>query len=466
MKLLDIMTSPWMIRMERLREIQALYLATMRGDKVEFDEIEARIAKAVGETDVRDTYEVIDGVAVIEIAGVITKRSSFFSFFFGGAASQEIAMKIRDALDNGAVKAILLNIDSPGGTVDGTQDLAELIHQSRGIKPIVSYTDGMMASAAYYIGAAAGAVYISGDTADIGSIGVVMTHLDYSKADEMHGYKETDIYAGKYKRIVSGNRPLSDEGRNYLQEQVDYVYSVFVQDVARYRGVSVDEALEMADGKIFIGKQAIEAGLVDGVSAFDRLVQRMAAGEAVTAKSRKLSGKETIMDLKELKEKHSELYTQVLEEGSAAGRQEGEDKAKDALEAAASDAAAKAIEAERKRIIDIKALAIPGHEDLIEQMISDGTSAAEAAIKLIQAENALRAQKAEEFAAGGPKPVVEAETSTVDGKPERVEKDPRAEVDRRVKAKMKENDKLTYRQGLNAVLKEDPELAAEYEGRK
>ena len=272
MKLLDIMTAPWMISREKLAEIRGIYQTHMRGDKIDTKAIESQLVIAIGEKKERGKYDILNGVAVIPIVGVISKELSLFSFFFDGVSTRETALMIKDALADDEVESILLDIDSPGGTVDGTQELAELIYSSRGQKPIIAYTDGMMASAAYYIGAAADKIYISGDMPDIGSIGVVMTHLDYSKSDEMYGYKETDIFAGKYKRITTGNRPLTEEGKEYLQDQVDYVYSIFVNDVAKYRGVSVEDALAMADGKIFIGRQALNAGLVDGVATYDELV--------------------------------------------------------------------------------------------------------------------------------------------------------------------------------------------------
>jgi len=289
MKLLDIMTAPWMIAPDKLAEIRAIYQAHIRGEKIDIKAIEAQLAIAIGERQSKEPYQydIINGVAIIPVKGVVSKRSSLFSFFFSRASTTDIAIMFKDALSNQDVESILLDIDSPGGTVDGTQELAELIYSARGQKPIIAYTDGMMASAAYYIGAAADSIYISGDMPDIGSIGVAMMHLDYSANDEKYGFKETDIFAGKYKRIATGNRPLSKEGKEYLQDQVDYIYSVFVNDVAKYRGRSVEDVLEnMADGKIFIGRQALDAGLVDGVSTFDQLlnstlpVLQREAGEA------------------------------------------------------------------------------------------------------------------------------------------------------------------------------------------
>ena len=270
MKLLEIMSAPWMLAPEQLAEIQAIYQSHLRGDKIDIKGIVAKVAAQ--ESPVKG-YDVIDGAAIITIDGIISKKRTFWSYFFGGSASSEVAQLFSAAMADPAVESILLDIDSPGGTVDGTQELAELIFSYRGQKPIIAWTDGKMASAAYYIGAAADAIYISGDMPDIGAIGVTMLHVDYSEAARKAGVRETDIYAGRYKRIASSNRPLSGEGKAYLQDQVDYVYSVFVNDIARFRNKTVVEVLEkMADGRIFIGRQAIKAGLADGVSARDRLL--------------------------------------------------------------------------------------------------------------------------------------------------------------------------------------------------
>ena len=191
----------------------------------------------------------------------------------GGVSAQLVGRDIKEALANNTIKSILLDIDSPGGTIDGTQELADIIFAGRGQKPIVAYSDGMIASAAYWIGSAADRIYISGDTVTVGSIGVVASHIDYSRYEEKIGIKTTEIYAGKYKRIASQYQPLSEEGRQTIQDQVDFLYTVFVNEVAKQRSVSAGKVLEnMADGKIFIGNQAISAGLVDDMATLDRLI--------------------------------------------------------------------------------------------------------------------------------------------------------------------------------------------------
>lgn len=271
MKILDILTSPWAIVPDKLYEIQEIYSTHLRGEKIDIAGIEAKINVAPEDDEKR--YQVINNIAVIPLQGVIAKRMNLFSRISGGVSTELVGKDIKTVLADDNIKGIVLDIDSPGGTVDGTQELADTIFAGREIKPIVAYSDGMMASAAYWIGSAAHEIYISGTLNPIGSIGVVGTHVDYSAYEKKQGIKTTEIYAGKYKRIASQYQPLSKEGKQTLQDQVDYIYSVFVDEVAKHREKSSAKVLDdMADGRIFIGEQAINAGLVDGVSTFDRLI--------------------------------------------------------------------------------------------------------------------------------------------------------------------------------------------------
>lgn len=271
MKIIDVLTSPWAIVPVKLFEIQEIYRTHLRGDKIDVAAIEAQTGKPLDNK--TEHYQVINGTAVIPIQGVIAKKMNLFTQISGGVSTQLVGRDIKEALADDSIKSIVLDIDSPGGTVDGTQELADIVFAGREKKPIVAYSDGMVASAAYWIGSAADKMYISGDTIDIGSIGVVTSHVDYSEYEKKIGIKTTEIYAGKYKRIASDTKPLSKEGKQYIQDQVDYLYSIFVDHVAKHRGVSSEIVLkDMADGKIFIGQQAITAGLVDGVSTIDRII--------------------------------------------------------------------------------------------------------------------------------------------------------------------------------------------------
>jgi len=273
MRIIDILISPWAIVPEKLFEIQEIYSTHLRGDKTDFDFVKARINEHSGPIDDTAVFAIINDTAIIPIQGIIAKRMNLLTQISGGVSAQLVGRDIKEALANNTIKSILLDIDSPGGTIDGTQELADIIFAGRGQKPIVAYSDGMIASAAYWIGSAADRIYISGDTVTVGSIGVVASHVDYSRYEEKIGIKTTEIYAGKYKRIASQYQPLSEEGRQTIQDQVDFLYTVFVNEVAKQRSVSAGKVLEnMADGKIFIGNQAISAGLVDDMATLDRLI--------------------------------------------------------------------------------------------------------------------------------------------------------------------------------------------------
>lgn len=274
MRIIDVLTSPWAIVPAMLFEIQEIYRTHLRGDKIDIKAVEDKIGKPLENK--TQTYQVVNDTAIIPIQGVIAKKMNLFAQISGGVSTQLVGGDIKEALDDDSIKGILLDIDSPGGTVDGTQELADIVFAGREKKPIVAYSDGMIVSGAYWIGSAADRLYISGDTINIGSIGVVTRHTDYSEYEKKLGVKTTEIYAGKYKRIASKYEPLSKDGKQYIQDQVDYLYSIFVDQVAKNRGVSSEKVLkDMADGKIYIGKQAITVGLVDGVSTLDRLIDKI-----------------------------------------------------------------------------------------------------------------------------------------------------------------------------------------------
>ena len=396
MRILDIMNSPWAIIPSKLAEIRDIYATHMKGDKIDIKAIKAEALPS-------ESYSVEGGVAVIPVQGVLTKTRTFFSYLFGGTSMRDVGIAFQEALDDTAVHSIVLAVDSPGGTVDGTHELTSQIMQARGKKPVVTVADGMMASAAYWIGSAADKAYISGPTVEVGSIGVVATHIDVSKQDEMWGEKYTEITAGKYKRISSAHRPLTEEGRASIQERVDGIYSVFVQSVADNRGRSVEQILEAADGKIYMGQAAVDVGLVDGVATLTDIINNLR--------------EEYEMTLDDLKVKHPDIFTAVYEEGKAAGLAEGIESGKKAgFDAGHVEGLTEGQKAEQQRIKDVEAALLPGHEAMIQAFKEDGKttgveamSAVFAAEKKMREEQAVRlAQDAIQPAAAAPAPAADA----------------------------------------------------------
>ncbi|MCX5875304.1 MAG: signal peptide peptidase SppA [Deltaproteobacteria bacterium] len=396
MRLIDIINAPWAITPDMLSEVQSIYARHLRGEKIDLDSLSA--STGINFASEPKGYTVQDGVAVLPIDGVIAKRMNLFSKISGGVSSELVGRDFQAAMADRSVEAIVLAIDSPGGTVDGTPELAQIIHDARGTKPILACTDGMMCSAAYWIGCAADQVFISSEVAMVGSIGVVAKHLDVSKAEEKQGIKTTEITAGKYKRAASQYGPLTDEGKAQIQEAIDHVYAVFVEDVAKQRGTDVAQVLTaMADGRVFHGSQAINAGLVDGVSTLAATInkarelaragkqQKRGAGVALATNQ-----KEHSMDIKTLKEEHPDLVAAIVAEAQTG--------ISEALATAKQEGAA----GERQRISDVRAQIIPGHEALIEQLAFDGKSTgAEAAMAMVGAEKSLRERAKADILAEG-----------------------------------------------------------------
>ena len=409
MKLIDVITSPWAIQPEKYQEILHIYHAHVHGEKIDIAAIEAQIGRPLKNQQAR--YQIIDGVAVIPVHGVIAKRMNMMTDISGGSSTQIIADDLKTVLADPEVKAILLDIDSPGGTIDGTQDLAQLIMASRGEKTIAALADGMMASAAYWIGSAAEQVYMTNDTSIIGSIGVVATHQDWSKQEEKMGVKTTEIYAGKYKRIASQYAPLSDEAKAYIQDQVDYFYTVFVNDVAAQRGVDVDTVLEkMADGKLFIGRQAIDAGLVDGITSMAELIKKLSTAETTEKTTTTPLRGGTIMGAKsETVELKTELTTVITAETI---EHDHPDIAKAFIDRGRKEGS----ETERNRIKEVEDQSIRGHEALIESLKFDGkTTGPEAAAAVLKAEKENRAKVLSDLKTDSPEPAPVSATDPVSG---------------------------------------------------
>lgn len=400
MKLLDIVNAPWAIEPAKLHEIQAIYATHLRGEKIDVAAVEQRLGRPLNNEPKR--YDVIDGVAVLPIEGVIAKRANLFSQISGGCSTQLVERDLQDALNDPAVHSIILSIDSPGGTVDGTQTLANAVRAAGENKPTVTLASGMMASAAYWIGSAAQAVYIADATTNVGSIGVVAKHVDVSKAEEQSGYKTTEIYAGRFKRIASQYGPLSDDGRQSIQDAVDYTYSLFVEAVASHRGVSTQKVLsDMADGRVFIGQQAIDAGLVDGVSTLAALVQQLNDTRSGDVRQPRAGVAQSPTSIKGV------LPMELTREKLAA-------EAPELLNAILSEGKEAGASAERERIQAVEAQLIPGHEALIATLKFDGkSSGGDAAMAVNAAERSLREKQAKASGSDAPAPVVVVPAPTV-----------------------------------------------------
>lgn len=272
----------WAIKPERFEELmRQFHEAATLGEK------HAEQVVTIGERrNERTLYRVDDdGVATIQINGPLIKGADFFDRLFGFADYLDIQKAIRAAVEDQQVNGIMLDIDSPGGTVNGSDETAEAIFAVRGVKPIIAYSSGMMASAAYWLGSAADKIIV-GKNAELGSIGVLMIHRDWSKAEERFGVKTTYLRAGKFKALGNPSEPLSEEAREVFQSELNHIYSNFIETVALHRDVETEKVkADMADGRIFIGVQAVGAGLADEVGNLQTALAYAGGGETSARRS-------------------------------------------------------------------------------------------------------------------------------------------------------------------------------------
>lgn len=275
-----ICNTPWAILPEKLNQITAFVELKAAGIDLNSEQIRA----AVG--DKKPLPKGNGAIAVIPIYGVISQRMSMMNEISGpGSASTEaIGNAFRQALNDPNVGSILFDIDSPGGTVTGTPELADEIFKARGQKPIVAIANSQAASAAYWIGSAADELVVT-PSGEVGSIGVYAAHIDISKMEEMDGVKTTLISAGKYK--VEGNpyEPITPEAQAAMQADVDAFYSMFVKAVARQRGASVSDVRNgFGEGRTVLAADAVKAGMADRVATFEQTLQRMGASRGSAMK--------------------------------------------------------------------------------------------------------------------------------------------------------------------------------------
>ena len=213
-----------------------------------------------------------DGIGVVAIEGPILRKPDLFArIFFGATSSEDIGEALREAGERDDIKAVFLNIDSPGGTVAGTPELAAAVKALNGSKPVYAFSSGLMCSAAYWIASQARAIYAT-PSAQVGSIGVVQAVIDNTAALDQAGLKVEVFSVGKYKAMGAPGTSLTDDQRELIQSNLAEIAAEF-HDAVLSRGRAIPA--EAMEGQTFSGKQAQRynlAGMVpDRADAMRRL---------------------------------------------------------------------------------------------------------------------------------------------------------------------------------------------------
>ncbi|MFP3015466.1 MAG: S49 family peptidase [Wolbachia sp.] len=206
----------------------------------------------------------VERTAIIPIHGILTKKPGAFDEMLGMTSYEQIEVQVKQALEDNSIKTILLDIDSPGGEVNGIFDLADFVYQSRVKKRIIAIANDDAYSAAYAIASSAEKIFLT-RTSGIGSIGVIASHIDQSGFDEKQGIKYTTVFAGNKKNDLNPHEPMTSESLESLQKEVDRLYEMFLQLIARNRGLSI-EKIRSTEAGLYFGENAVEIGLADGIT--------------------------------------------------------------------------------------------------------------------------------------------------------------------------------------------------------
>lgn len=287
--LLACAAEPWALQHEKLVAVVSFLKFKAAGGHLSAEDV-ARVTKK-REAEVAHTE---GAVAVLPVYGVLTQRMNLLDDISGGASTELLAQTFRALLADATTKAIILDFDSPGGTVFGTQELAEEIFASRGSKPIIAQVNSLAASAAYWLASQADEIVVT-PGGQAGSIGVYAIHEDISKLLEKEGIKNTLISAGKFKTLGNEFEPLSDEGRTFIQKRVDESNAAFVRGVARGRNVSLTTVNdEFGQGLMFGAAELVKRGMADRVATLSDTLERFGIQRnPIAAKNRAPSARTT-----------------------------------------------------------------------------------------------------------------------------------------------------------------------------
>lgn len=259
-----IFTEQWAILPDYLDKIVSI--ATGHGD------IEAALAlREMRQVDgAFRTGKTPNGTAIIPVFGPLVPRAGMMTNYSGATSFQQLQHDLEAAIADPEVRQIVFNIDSPGGTVTGNEELGAAIREAATKKKVVAYVSGQAASAAYWLASACQEIY-GLETSMYGSIGTVVTLYDDKESLKQQGIVKYDVVSS----VSPHKRPdiSTKEGRSHYQSLVDAMADVFVSKVAEYRGVSISTVLEkFGGGAMYLGREAVSRGMADGITTLENLL--------------------------------------------------------------------------------------------------------------------------------------------------------------------------------------------------
>lgn len=284
-----VCSTPWAIIPEKLGIIVEVVRAHASGES-DPERAQQYAAINAGRNGARNA----GSIAVLPLYGVVAQRMDLMSASSGGCSTEQFTQMFRQALADPSVGAIVIDIDSPGGSVYGVAELADEIYNARKTKPVSAISNSLAASAAYWIGAAAGDFSCT-PSGEVGSIGVYAMHKDWSKLNESAGLNVTYIKAGKYKTEGNPDQPLSSDAQAAMQKRVDDYYGMFVKGVARGRGASQASVRDgFGEGRVVGASDALKMGMIDHVETLDQMLSRLGGGKVQTSANARVEEKHEV----------------------------------------------------------------------------------------------------------------------------------------------------------------------------
>jgi signal peptide peptidase SppA len=235
---------------------------------------EAKNIQAI-ETRARPSKEKKISVAWLPLYGPISQKPDGWMELFGGTSTEEFGAVFDSMVADSSISAVLIEVDSPGGSVYGVHELSEKIFNARGKKPVIAAVNSLAASAAYHIASAADEIIVT-PSGEVGSVGVFAMHTDVSEHEKQMGVRRTFVKAGKYK--VEGNpyEPLESEAQKAMQSRVNEYYDVMTSDIGKNRGVTqLDVKRHFAEGRVVGAEDAIGRGMADQVGTLESVIKRL-----------------------------------------------------------------------------------------------------------------------------------------------------------------------------------------------
>lgn len=277
--------TPFAILPAKLQEIEAVLWRRIAGNEqksepVAFDEDDFDPPPQ----EKQKAYKLQGAAAVIQVYGTITPRPSLFSSWSGGTSAEGIGRAVEQAAADPQAEAIVLDIDSPGGSVFGLPEAAGKILAARKSKPIYAVANHVAASAAYWIATQAHTIAVT-PAGQVGSVGVLWAHTDVSAFEEKIGYKTTYITAGQFKAEGASEFPLSEEARAERQRVVNEYYGMFTAAVVKGRGVKAERVeKDFGQGRMRLAAEAVELRMADRVATLEQIVAEVNATRTAKTK--------------------------------------------------------------------------------------------------------------------------------------------------------------------------------------